>query len=162
MLEKNEVIIWESNETIYEVGDEGVEAYLILEGTVDILTSDGLRLSRLGENEIFGETSLLLEGKRSVSVIAGGSGATARKIPKSYFDEIRTKDIVVAALIRKTQLRLIDSNKQSNELSNELEQISVALENALSGNGSPEIGEDVKQRLVILREKIESTHARID
>ena len=78
MLEKNEVIIWESNETIYEVGDEGVEAYLILEGTVDILTSDGLRLSRLGENEIFGETSLLLEAKRSVSVIAGGSGATQR------------------------------------------------------------------------------------
>mgnify|MGYP001201998053 CR=1 FL=1 len=162
MLEKNEVIIWESNETIYEVGDEGVEAYLILEGTVDILTSDGLRLSRLGENEIFGETSLLLEAKRSVSVIAGGSGATARKIPKSYFDEIRQKDIVVAALIRKTQLRLIDSNEQSNELSNELEQISIALENALSSNESLEIGEDIKQRLVSLREKIESTHSRID
>ena len=162
MLEKNEVIIWESNETIYEVGDEGVEAYLILEGTVDILTSDGLRLSRLGENEIFGETSLLLEAKRSVSVIAGGGGATARKIPKSYFDEIRQKDIVVAALIRKTQLRLIDSNEQSNELSNELEQISIALENALSSNESLEIGEDIKQRLVSLREKIESTHSRID
>ncbi len=162
MLEKNEVVIWDSNETIYEVGDEGVEAYLIVEGTVDILTNDGLRLSRLGVNEIFGETSLLLEATRSVSVVAGGSGATARKIPKSYFDDIRRKDIVVAALIRKTQLRLIASNDQSNELSNELEQISVALENALSGTGSPEIGEDIKQRLVLLREKIESTHARID
>ena len=162
MLEKNDIVIWEGNETVYEVGEEGLEAYLIMEGTVDILTSDGLRLSRLGENEIFGETSLLLEATRSVSVVTGAGGATARKIPKSYFDDVRTKDIVVAALIRKTQLRLIDSNEQSNELSNELERISAALEDALSKTDAPEIGEEIKQRLVLLREKIKSTHIHID
>ena len=162
MLEKNDIVIWDRNETIYEVGDEGSEAYLIIEGNVDILTNDGLRLSRLGENEIFGETSLLLETTRSVSVVTGGSGATARKIPKSYFDEIRRKDIVVAALIRKTQLRLMDSNQQSNELSNELDRISAALEEALSNKDAPEIGEDIKQRLISLREKINSTHIHLD
>lgn len=162
MLEKNEVVIWDSHEKIYEVGDKGFEAYLIMEGNVDILTHDGLRLSRLGENEIFGETSLLLDATRSVSVVAGGGGATARKIPKNYFDEIRRKDIVVAALIRKTQLRLIDSNEQSNELSNELGRISADLEKALSNEDSPGITEDIKQRLVLLREKIDSTHIQLD
>ena len=74
-----------------------------------------------------------------------GVGATARKIPKNYFDEIfRRKDIVVAALIRKTQLRLIDSNEQSNELSNELGRISADLEKALSNEDSPGITEDIK------------------
>jgi CRP-like cAMP-binding protein len=162
MLEKGDVVIWDSNEAVYEVGDQGFEAYLIMEGSVDILTSDGLRLSRLSKDEIFGETSLLLETTRTVSVVAGGAGVTARKIPKNYFDEIRRKDIVVAALIRKTQLRLIASNEQSNELSNELERISSALENALSGTERPEIGEDIKQRLILLRKKIDETHARID
>lgn len=162
MLEKGDVVIWDSNETVYEVGDKGFEAYLIVEGTVDILTNDGLRLSRLGKDEIFGETSLLLQTTRSVSVVAGVSGVTTRKIPKNYFDEIRRKDIVVAALIRKTQLRLIASNEQSNELSNELERISVALENALSGTQSTEIGEEIKKRLASLREKIDATHARVD
>ena len=162
MLEKGDVVIWDSSETVYEVGDKGFEAYLIMEGTVDILTGDGLKLSRLGKDEIFGETSLLLQTTRSVSVVAGAGGVTARKIPKSYFDEIRRKDIVVAALIRKTQLRLIASNEQSNELSRELERISVALENALSETQSPEIGEDIKQRLAQLRQKIDTTHVRTD
>ena len=162
MLEKGDVVIWDSNEVVYEVGDQGFEAYLIMEGSVDILTSDGLRLSRLSKDEIFGETSLLLETTRTVSVVAGGAGVTARKIPKNYFDEIRRKDIVVAALIRKIELRLIASNEQSNELSNELERISSALENALSGTEGPEIGEDIKQRLTLLRKKIDETHARIE
>ena len=162
MLEKGDVVIWDSNEVVYEVGDQGFDAYLIMEGSVDILTSDGLRLSRLSKDEIFGETSLLLETTRTVSVVAGGAGVTARKIPKNYFDEIRRKDIVLAALIRKIELRLIASNEQSNELSNELERISSALENALSGIEGPEIGEDIKQRLILLRKKIDETHARID
>ena len=68
----------------------------------------------------------------------------------------------MAALIRKIELRLIASNEQSNELSNELERISSALENALSGTEGPEIGEDIKQRLILLRKKIDETHARID
>ena len=125
------------------------------------MTSDGLRLSRLGQNEIFGETSLLLDATRSVSVVAGGSGMTAENL-KNYFDEIRRKDIVVAALIRKTQLRLIDSNEQSNELSNELGRISADLEKALCNGDTPEITEDIKQRLVSLREKIDSTHIQLD
>ena len=38
MLEKGDVVIWDSSETVYEVGDKGFEAYLIMEGTVGNLT----------------------------------------------------------------------------------------------------------------------------
>ena len=56
----------------------------------------------------------------------------------------------------------MDSNEQSNELSNELDRISAALEDALSNKEVPEIGEDIKQRLISLREKINSTHVHLD
>ena len=49
----------------------------------------------------------------------------SKKIPKSYFTKIITSNVVLNALIRKTQIRLIDSNKQSNELAN---QISILLD----------------------------------
>ena len=44
----------------------------------------------------------------------------AKKIPKSYFTKMSKTNVILNALIRKTQLRLIDSNRQSNELANEI------------------------------------------
>ena len=51
-------IIWDPGELIYEIGSIPEEAYLILEGYVNIETVDNFRLNRLGIGEIFGETSL--------------------------------------------------------------------------------------------------------
>ena len=48
MLENGKSIIWEPGEIIYEVGSDPKEAYLILEGYVNIETKDGLKLNRLG------------------------------------------------------------------------------------------------------------------
>jgi CRP-like cAMP-binding protein len=162
VLVKGEIVMWNANETVYHVGDNGSEAYLILEGVVDILTNDGLRLNRLGVNEIFGESSLLLGAKRSVTVVAGKAGAQARRIPKSYFDDVKRKDIVMAAIIRKTQLRLIASNDQSSALSKELEELSNALEKALASVAPQTIDPEIKARLVELRQKIESSHIDVD
>ena len=44
----------------------------------------------------------------------------AKKIPKSYFTKMIKSNVVLSALIRKTQIRLLDSNRQSNELANEM------------------------------------------
>ena len=120
MQDNNNSAMWEPGEIIYQAGDIPKEAYLILEGYVNIETKDGLKLNRIGMGEIFGETSILLDLPRTVTAKVCAQKLVAKKIPKSYFTNLNKTNVILNALIRKTQIRLMDSNKQSNELANEL------------------------------------------
>ena len=120
MQDNNNSAIWEPGEIIYQAGDIPQEAYLILEGYVIIETKDGLKLNRIGMGEIFGETSILLDLPRTVTAKVCAQKLVAKKIPKSYFTNLNKTNVILNALIRKTQIRLMDSNKQSNELANEV------------------------------------------
>ena len=120
MQDNNNSAMWEPGEIIYQAGDIPKEAYLILEGYVNIETKDGLKLNRIGVGEIFGETSILLDLPRTVTAKVCTQKLVAKKIPKSYFTNLNKTNVILNALIRKTQIRLMDSNKQSNELANEL------------------------------------------
>ena len=136
MFERDKYIIWEAGEVIYRAGDPSNEAFLIMEGSVQIFTSEGLLLNRIGTNEILGETSLLLNVSRTVTAIAASTGAKATRIPRQYFEDIAARDRVTGALIRKSQYRLIDSNTQSNMLGTEIERLSVLVENAINNGFS--------------------------
>ena len=120
MQDNNNSAMWEPGEIIYQAGDIPKEAYLILEGYVNIETKDGLKLNRIGMGEIFGETSILLDLPRTVTAKVCTQKLVAKKIPKSYFTNLSKTNVILNALIRKTQIRLMDSNKQSNELANEV------------------------------------------
>ena len=120
MHDNNNSAIWEPGEIVYQAGDIPKEAYLILEGYVNIETKDGLKLNRIGMGEIFGETSILLDLPRTVTAKVCAQKLVAKKIPKSYFTNLNKTNVILNALIRKTQIRLMDSNKQSNELANEV------------------------------------------
>ena len=120
MHDNNNSAIWEPGEIVYQAGDIPKEAYLILEGYVNIETKDGLKLNRIGMGEIFGETSILLDLPRKVTAKVCTQKLVAKKIPKSYFTNLSKTNVILNALIRKTQIRLMDSNKQSNELANEV------------------------------------------
>ncbi|WP_443643722.1 cyclic nucleotide-binding domain-containing protein [Candidatus Levibacter sp. Uisw_134_01] len=120
MHDNNNSAIWEPGEIVYQAGDIPKEAYLILEGYVNIETKDGLKLNRIGIGEIFGETSILLDLPRTVTAKVCTQKLVAKKIPKSYFTNLSKTNVILNALIRKTQIRLMDSNKQSNELANEV------------------------------------------
>ena len=120
MFERDKYIIWEAGEVIYRAGDPSNEAFLIMEGSVQIFTSEGLLLNRIGTNEILGETSLLLNVSRTVTAIAALTGAKATRIPRQYFEDIAAHNRVTGALIHKSQYRLINSNPQSNMLGTEI------------------------------------------
>ncbi|MDA9564827.1 cyclic nucleotide-binding domain-containing protein [Alphaproteobacteria bacterium] len=120
MHDNNNSALWEPGEIVYQAGDIPKEAYLILEGYVNIETKDGLKLNRIGIGEIFGETSILLDLPRTVTAKVCTQKLVAKKIPKSYFTNLSKTNVILNALIRKTQIRLMDSNKQSNELANEV------------------------------------------
>ena len=119
MIEKGDVCIWNPEEIVYSVGDVSNEAYLELEGSVRIFSADNFLLNRVGLDELFGKTSLILGEDRWMNAVAGPAGLTARKVPKTYISNMLNGDPVLGAFLRNSQHRLMDSNEQSMELANE-------------------------------------------
>ena len=157
MQDNGQSIIWEPGEIIYEAGSTPKEAYLILEGYVNIETKDGLKLNRLGIGEIFGETSILFNVPRTVTAKVCTQKLVTKKIPKSYFTNMSKSNVVMSALIRKTQLRLLDSNKQSNELAKEISN----LLNQLDSKNPPKKNV-LEERMKKIRTKINQIKNSVD
>ena len=148
MQRNNNSIIWNPGELIYEIGSIPEEAYLILEGYVNIETQDQFKLNTLGKGEVFGESSLLLGTKRTVTARADTKKVVAKIIPKDYFLKLKKNDVVLNALIRKTQIRLIDANKKINQLANEVSELLSSLK------GDSNVDSELSNRIANLRKKI--------
>ena len=151
-MEKTEKhVIWQPNEEIYKAGDNPQGAYLIKSGYVYVYTSGGLKLNRLGVNEIFGDASLVLKKPRSVTAIAGEHEVHALFLPARSINSFLEQNKVISALIRKTHLRLIDSNAQSEELSKDLEKLMAMVKKTET------ISEDVTKLVAEMRNKVNKT-----
>jgi len=124
---KNKVI-WDANETIYKIDSYPNGIFIILGGSVNIYARDGLLLNTLGEKELLGETSTIFNNKRSVTAQAGSKGASAVYLDKKDFEATLKINTSLKAIIEKTQLRLMESNKQSAELSDILNKVMVSID----------------------------------
>ena len=139
---------WKPYEVIYSAGDEPDGVYLIKEGIVELYTPEGLKLNEISDNEIFGESSIILETKRTVTAKTGKFNVFASFIPKKNFLQLIEKNTALSAIIKKTQLRLIDSNHQSQELTNEIEKLASLIEKTKSDTKKVDkIIEDIKKKL---------------
>ena len=146
LIQKN--INWKPYEVIYSAGDEPDGLYLIKEGIVELYTPEGLKLNEISDNEIFGESSIILETKRTVTAKTGKFNVFASFIPKKNFLQLIEKNTALSAIIKKTQLRLIDSNHQSQELTNENEKLASLIEKTKSDTKKVDkIIEDIKKKL---------------
>ena len=101
------------NELLFNQGDEGNCAFLINQGNLDVIV-DGKKVENLFEGELFGEMALILNQKRSASVVAKSSTELI-EITKASFEEIM------------------------NEVSNELKQIIQKLCEELSKRNSTDM-----------------------
>ena len=72
---------WEPHAIIYEHDSRSFEAYLVLEGEVEVFAPLGLKLNTIGQGEIFGEASLLLNTKRSDCAGWQNAGESAQNSP---------------------------------------------------------------------------------
>ena len=146
LIQKN--INWKPYEVIYSAGDEPDGLYLIKEGIVELYTPEGLKLNEISDNEIFGESSITLTSKRTVTAKTGKFNVFASFIPKKNFLQLIEKNTALSAIIKKTQLRLIDSNHQSQELTNEIEKLASLIEKTKSDTKKVDkIIEDIKKKL---------------
>ena len=117
MKSKKDINIWDPNETVYKAGDKSVSAYLVLDGSAEIISADGVKLNSFGPNELFGEASLVLKSDRTVSVVAGPSGLSAKVISSANLIKRLQKDVFLSALVRKLETRLIAANQKIDTLS---------------------------------------------
>lgn len=117
MKAKKDINIWDPNEIVYKAGDKSVSAYLVLDGSAEIISADGVKLNSFGPNELFGEASLVLKSDRTVSVVAGPSGLSAKVISSANLRKRLQKDVFLSALVRKLETRLIAANQKIDTLS---------------------------------------------
>ena len=91
---------------------------------------------------------MLLGTKRTVTARADTQKVVANIIPKDYFLKLKKNDLVLNALIRKTQIRLIDANKKINQLANEVSELLSSLK------GDSNVDSELSNRISNLRKKI--------
>jgi CRP-like cAMP-binding protein len=81
------------------------------------------KLNTIGPSEVFGEASLLLDKKRSVTARAGSIGVKTQLVPKTYIAQLQEGSPILSALLRNVQMRLVDSNEQSARYARDIEKL---------------------------------------
>jgi len=159
MLENNKELsikTWNPDDLIYDYDTPSFHAYYIIEGEVNIFTPKGLRLNSIGPSEIFGEASLLLDKKRSVTARAGKYTVKAQLIPKKYVIDLQQSSPILSAILRNVQMRLVDSNEQSARYANDIEKL---IKLAKDQNT---ISKSVTEKLTKIQERIENDFSFAD
>ena len=98
----------EAGESLGRTGDFGWAMYLILEGSVDIV-SDGELVATLGPGDLFGEVALLRAGRRMADVVAR-TQLELRALFTRDFIRLRDELTVFEAELR----RLIDARLEAS------------------------------------------------
>jgi len=114
------------NELLFNQGDEGNCAFLINQGNLDVIV-DGKKVENLFEGELFGEMALILNQKRSASVVAKSSTELI-EITKASFAEIMNE---VSNDLKQTIQKLCEelSKRNSTDLIIDKNELDVLLSN---------------------------------
>ena len=103
-------ISWTAGEIIYKVGDESDFAYLLTKGEVEIISEKGTRVGFINKDEVFGELSILMSTKRTVTAVALKE-SNALLIPKkNLVDDYNKTSFFIKAILRSTYMRLTNLN----------------------------------------------------
>ena len=105
-----ENISWKAGETIYKVGDEPDFAYLLTTGEIEIISDKGTRVGFINEDEVFGELSILLNTKRTVTAVALKKSKALLIPKKNLINDYNKTPFIIKAILRSTYMRLTNLN----------------------------------------------------
>lgn len=92
-----------AGQRLFDVGEDGHEAFIIEQGLIDILRIEACReqrIARLGPNDMFGEMALLGDGRRSARAVAA-EDSTVFVIPRdSFMQALQSSDPLLRHLMR--------------------------------------------------------------
>lgn len=112
-----DALTYRAGERLFEKGDEGDSAYVVLEGEIEVLVpSDGGEqvVATLGKGEIFGELAVILEQPRSTAIAAGSDIEVLRLDRNTVLNLIREFPDISLELVRILGRRL---ERTTHELS---------------------------------------------
>ena len=66
---KTTKVLMLEDETLFSQGDEGNKAYMIVHGSLNVIV-DGKKVGTMSNGEVFGEMALLLNQKRSATIVS--------------------------------------------------------------------------------------------
>lgn len=104
-----ETLTYRAGERLFEMGDEGDAAYIVIEGEVEVLVPvDGTEASVavLGAKEIFGEMAVLCDQKRSSAIAAKTDLVTLRLDRSVIYKMLKEFPDIALELIRLLAHRL--------------------------------------------------------
>ena len=87
-----ETLNYRDGERLFEQGDDGDAAYIVLDGAVDVLVpTDGgeISVAVLGKKEIFGEMAVLCDQPRTTAIAAKGALRVLRLERRAILDMLR-------------------------------------------------------------------------
>jgi CRP-like cAMP-binding protein len=104
-----ETLTYRAGERLFERGDDGNAAYIIIDGTVDVLVpvEDGeTAVAALGSKEIFGEMAVLCDQPRSTAIAARTDLTVLRLQRSTFLNLLREFPDVALELIKVLASRL--------------------------------------------------------
>ena len=111
----SERLTYDDNQIVFNEGDEGDAAYIILSGTAVVSISQGskeLELDRINKGGFVGDISLLCDVPRTATITAQNS-LTALQIKKdTFFNLIAEFPEIAIEMMRVLASRLDNTNKQ--------------------------------------------------
>ena len=115
----SERVRFEPGQRLFSQGDIADAAYVILEGSVDVLLNGAtgdLAVARLNRDALLGEMGVLADAPRSASIVAA-EPTVALKIDKSVFLELLKQFPQMAmAVMRELAVRLEGMNERLQQL----------------------------------------------
>ena len=99
-------IDWPIGTIIYNYGDTSDFAYLLKTGLVEIKSKSGKRVGFINKDEVFGDQSIILGTKRTVSALAIKDSKAIKIHKRHLIKEYSNSSYIIQAILRSTYLRL--------------------------------------------------------
>lgn len=111
----SERLAFEKGAVLFKQGDRGDSAFLILEGSVDVVVDSAngpVTVAHLGQNAFVGEMSLLCDTPRTAAVVATAPLDTLKIKKELFFQLLRDMPQMTLEILRELAERLNNTNRE--------------------------------------------------
>ena len=118
----SERLTYEDNEIVFNEGDDGDAAYIILDGTAVVSIAQGsksLELDRIKRGGFVGDISLLCDVPRTATITAKDALTTLQIKKDTFFNLIAEFPEIAIEMMRVLASRLDNTSKQLRDASSE-------------------------------------------